>query len=128
MFLWLLGALAREGFTIGGEGESDRRDRIDAGGLYAITRESLRRLRGWCAAGPTDEPTGLNLVLTDGRLMTAVRFGRTLWTQSQPIANAGRSTIVVASEPTDELGPWRELDDRSILTVDASGRLLVRPL
>jgi glutamine amidotransferase len=128
LFLWLLGGLAREGYAVTDPHEAGPRERVDTEGLYGVLHESLRRLLGRCAASQTDEPTGLNLVLTDGRVLAAVRFGRTLWTQSRAAPSAERPAIVVASEPTDGVGPWREADDRSILTIDAAGRLLVRPL
>lgn len=125
LFLWILSNLAREGFALTPEGRERSCERVDVDGLYSIVRESLRRLLGWGAAAQVAEPTGLNLLLTDGRLLVAVRHGRTLWTQEP--AHAEGAPIVIASEPTDEAGPWREADDRSILTVDAHGRLLARP-
>jgi glutamine amidotransferase len=127
LFLWILSNLAREGFALTPDGRDKSCERVDVDGLFAVVRESLRRLLGWAAAAHVAEPKGLNLMLTDGRLFIAVRYGRTLWTRTLPSHAAGQPTIVVASESTDERGPWREADDRSILTVDAHGRLLARP-
>jgi len=127
LFLWILSNLAREGFALTPDGRERSCERVDVDGLYAVVRESLRRLIGWAVAAGVAEPTGLNLLLTDGRLLVAVRHGRTLWTQTLPPTHDERTTVFVASEPTDERGPWREADDRSILTVDAHGRLLARP-
>lgn len=134
LFLWLLSNVAREGFTIlPGDGRSPARDRIDVDGLYGIVRESLRRLAGWAAAAQVDPPTGLNLLLTDGRILVAARRGRTLSWRTLPSAGGVRPTVVVASEPTDDaphdtLHGWREIEDRSILTVDAAGRVSLRSL
>lgn len=127
LFLWMLSNLAREGFALSPDVREKPGERVDVDELYAVVRESLRRLLGWVAAAQVAEPTGLNLLLTDGRLLAAVRHGRTLWTQTPPARIIARPTVVVASEPTDACGPWREADDRSILTVDAHGRLLARP-
>lgn len=132
LFLWLLSNTVREGFTIlPGDGDPATRDRIDVDGLYGIVRESLRRLAGWAAAAQLDPPKGLNLLLTDGRILIAVRHGRTLsWRTLQPIGGA-RPTVIIASEPTDAalhdaLHGWREFEDRSILTIDAAGRVALR--
>lgn len=127
LFHWILSNLSREGFALASGGNGETVERVDVDGLYAIVRESLRRLLGWCAAVDVAAPTGLNLFLTDGRIATAVRHGRTLERRST-ILSAGGATHEIASEPTDDVGPWSEVSDPSILTIDAHGHLLARPL
>lgn len=125
LFYWLLSGAAREGFAIGPADPAIGLERIDCNGLYEVVRKSLRRLLGWSAAADLEAPQGLNLLLTDGRLLIAVRHGRSLWMQTT--TDAAPATIIT-SEPTDASSPWRELEERSILTIDAAGRSIIRPL
>ena len=128
LFLWILSNLKREGFAISNDPASANGERVDVDGLYGVVRESLRRLLGWCAAVEGPAPTGLNLFLTDGRLVVASRHGRTLHLKSAAISHAAGPTHWIASEPTDDVGPWSEVGDPSILTIDAHGHLVARPL
>jgi len=61
----------------------------------------------------------LNLLLTDGHTITAIRHGDTLWYRVAPGA------VVVASEPDERIdaawSPWREVPEHSLLTADRSG-------
>ncbi len=57
----------------------------------------------------------LNLLLTDGRNVTATRYGDTLWYRTTP------SSVVVASEPDDDSGQWQEVPEHSLVHGDVSG-------
>ena len=137
LFLWLLSNAAREGFQLSNDDQSASGDRPDVAGMYAVVRESLRRLLGWCAAIDVVAPPGLNLFLSDGRMLIAVRHSRTLWWKHDATEQSARGAVVIASEPTDadagnenateSSAPWRELPDPSILTIEASGCSTVRP-
>ncbi|WP_438305004.1 ergothioneine biosynthesis protein EgtC [Streptomyces sp. HUAS TT11] len=61
----------------------------------------------------------LNLLLTDGRTITATAWGDTLWYLSQP----GRYTVV-ASEPYDDDPQWQEVPDRTLLAATPTDVLL----
>lgn len=127
LFRWLLSNAVREGLLRPEITNVASANRADVEGLYAVVRESLRRVLGWVADQDVPPPTGLNLFLTDGRLLVAVRHGRTLSWKTVD-ASAGKTAMtMIASEPTDDSRDWRELPDPSILTIDASGRAVVRP-
>ena len=136
-FLWLLGELERRcaGSTQRGAPPQT---------VGEVVLRGVRRLREWCdELGPTS-PT-LNLVLTDGRVLVAVRCGRTLYTlqrstlqgcelcgtchclvcraqtkQVPPAQSHGKSdpcrAFVVASEPITEEG-WTEVGDGTLICV-----------
>lgn len=127
LFRWLLSNAVREGLLSPQITSVSSANRADVAGLYGLVRESLRRVLGWCAAQDVPTPTGLNLFLTDGRLLIAARHGRTMWWRPVDVESTAPSATIVASEPTDDAAPWRELTDPSILTIDASGRAVVRP-
>jgi dimethylhistidine N-methyltransferase/ergothioneine biosynthesis protein EgtC len=95
----------------------------DSALLWAMT---VRRLRqGEPPAGAlaavirqvaTARPTArLNLLLTDGHTIAATAWGDTLWYRTGP------STALVASEPDDAPGEWREVPDRSLLLATTAG-------
>ncbi|MFJ8944572.1 ergothioneine biosynthesis protein EgtC [Streptomyces sp. NPDC102395] len=63
----------------------------------------------------------LNLLLTDGRTITATAWGDTLWYLRGP----GRT--VVASEPHDDDPHWQEVPDRTLLTATRT-EVLLTPL
>ncbi|MBB1257118.1 class II glutamine amidotransferase, partial [Streptomyces sp. OF3] len=66
----------------------------------------------------------LNLLLTDGRSITGVRHGDTLWYRTA--ADGEPPGVLVASEPDDRDG-WREAPEHSLLTATATG-VRTRPL
>jgi dimethylhistidine N-methyltransferase/ergothioneine biosynthesis protein EgtC len=57
----------------------------------------------------------LNLLLTDGRTAFATRYGDTLWYREAP----GR--LLIASEPDDDTGRWREVPEHTLVEGDPSG-------
>ena len=57
----------------------------------------------------------LNLLLTDGRIAVATRYGDTLWYREAP------DGLVLASEPDDESEQWREVPEDSLVCAGVSG-------
>ncbi len=77
-----------------------------------------------------DATTGrLNLVLTDGRAITAVARGDSLYVlaPSESRADPASGGVVVASEPFDDDPRWEAVPDGSIVTA-ATGKVAVVPL
>ena len=66
----------------------------------------------------------LNMLLTDGHTVTATRWGDTLWYRETP----GR--LVIASEPDDDVGGWREVPEHSLIQGGPAGIRIsaIRPL
>ncbi|MFF0964875.1 ergothioneine biosynthesis protein EgtC [Streptomyces sp. NPDC003703] len=62
----------------------------------------------------------LNLLLTDGRTVTATAWGDTLWF----LADQGRRAVAVASEPYDDDPRWHRVPDRTLLTATRQDVLL----
>ncbi|MCB5180315.1 ergothioneine biosynthesis protein EgtC [Streptomyces antimicrobicus] len=105
--------------------------RTDSALVWALV---LRRLRagddpGTALAEPVRELAAaapgsrLNLLLTDGRTVTATAWGDSLWYLADP--EAGRT--VVASEPYDDDPRWSEVPDRTLLTATRT-RVALTPL
>jgi ergothioneine biosynthesis protein EgtC len=98
--------------------------RCDSALLWVLIYRELRRgvapgdalaavVRDVAAARPAAR---LNLLLTDGQSIAATRYGDTLWYR------AGPGSVLVASEPDDELTEdWREVPDRTLLLADRAG-------
>ncbi|MET9346599.1 ergothioneine biosynthesis protein EgtC [Streptomyces termitum] len=92
--------------------------RTDSALLWALV---LRRLRS--GQGPGDALAGtvaaaaeaapgarLNLLLTDGAVITATAWGNSLWYLAEP------GLAVVASEPYDDDPRWREVPEHTLVT------------
>ncbi|GAA2457708.1 ergothioneine biosynthesis protein EgtC [Streptomyces glaucus] len=101
--------------------------RNDSALVWAL---ALHRLRGGdepgrALAGTVAQVAGaapasrLNLLLTDGTTIAATAWGDTLWYLARP----GGGTVV-ASEPYDDDPRWREVPDRTLLTVSRTDVLL----
>jgi len=82
-----------------------RRREPAAGALASVVRD--------CADARPD--ARLNLLLTDGRTITATRHGDTLWYRAQP------GQVVVASEPSDDVDNWCEVPEGSVLVATEEG-------
>ncbi len=133
IFAWLLAQMADRGIDPDGTSSSAAAgSRYQAAQLGDLMRSSVRQLIAWSAEADPDNPTALNLVLTDGELMAATRWNRTLWwrteTDRQPCTACGAShaaagsgaeyrAVIVASEPTAGDG-WQELRDGEMIVVD----------
>ncbi len=79
--------------------------------------------------GSEAEPTRLNFVLTDGRILAASRWGHTLYRAERrgaaapdgdgPVNGAADyRAVVLASEPTSRDEAWSEVPDRSLVLVN----------
>jgi dimethylhistidine N-methyltransferase/ergothioneine biosynthesis protein EgtC len=101
--------------------------RCDSALLWAMLARRLRQgqppggamasvIREVAAARPGAR---LNLLLTDGRTITASRHGDTLWYRVTP------GGVLVASEPDDAPGDWQEVPDGSLLLASTSGVRIV---
>lgn len=62
-----------------------------------------------------------NLLAADGRSLTAVKWGETLFVRHGP------DGVVIASEPYDDEPGWEEVPDRSLVTADRGG-ISIRPI
>ncbi|MCW2620400.1 MAG: egtC [Frankiales bacterium] len=78
-------------------------------GLAAAVRAAVHDL---VACDPTAR---LNLLATDGTTVVATAWGDTLVTRTGPLGT------VVASEPGDDDPDWRDVPDRTLVTVTADG-------
>ena len=101
---------------------------VDSALLWALVLEALAdgqspdaALAGTAKAVLEHTDARLNLLLTDGRSITATAVGDTLYW------NSGPDGVLVASEPSDDGPGWHCVPDNSLLTAMA-GRVDVRPL
>lgn len=89
--------------------------------------------------GSAAEPTRLNFVLTDGRVLAASRWGHTLFRLERRGAPAPREdgpvraapdyrAVAIASEPTSPGEAWAEVPERTVLTVDEELRCALAPV
>ncbi len=98
------------------EGETDSEtlfalalDHLDAGASSGQALEAV-------VATVTARTTGrLNLLLTDGHRLAASAWGNSLAARATP------RSVIVASEPLDDLPSWDDIPDRTLVTGDADG-------
>ncbi|MHA6764626.1 ergothioneine biosynthesis protein EgtC [Streptacidiphilus sp. PAMC 29251] len=64
----------------------------------------------------------LNLLLTDGLTIAAVRWGDTLWYRG------AADQVLVASEPCDDGAGWREVPEHALLLTDRDHQVRITPL
>jgi glutamine amidotransferase len=135
VFCWLLSRMAQAGMT-----PEDRCTSLPT--LVSLVAESIRTLAGWCAEEGGEKPPRLNLLLTDGAVLLAVRWNNSLyWVARRGISNceicgiphihhetgAQYRSVDVASEPiTHET--WCEMPNFSILAVDENVQVQMRPI
>ncbi len=128
VFYWLLSRLAAAGLAVEGQWDPRRAAPV----LSALTRD----LAAWTPVPDGQKPTALNLVLTNGRLLLASRWGRTLSYRVeerlgdcevcgephvQHAATGRYRAVLVASEPIGH-APWKEFPEGAVLAVDTSGQ------
>lgn len=123
-----------------------RHPQTDLRELVAI---GLNRLRGWCAevdpdakSGLNDAKLGLNIVLTDGKVLVGSRVGRSLWhlqreqiytcdicgrTHVHHKATTDYRAVEIASEPISD-DPWEAFPDDVVYSVDEDYYLLIESL
>lgn len=94
-------------------------DRLDAG---AGPAEGLSSVVDAIQRGPGGR---LNMVLTDGRTVAATACGDSLYVLDHEDPAQG---FVVASEPYDDQGAWREVPDGSVVEGRAGGHLTIRAI
>lgn len=107
-------------------GRIDALDRIDGEAVAAIVKKFLGEIAQIYSG--REEPTRLNIVLTDGNMLIASRWKHTLslhvlGDSNEVIEASDRGRVrgvAIASEPVSPDG-WRELPDPSILLVQADG-------
>lgn len=115
IFVWLLSRLADGGVDL-------KRPTLADPNVPNLVARALKQLSDRSESWWRDEPSALNLVLTDGVTLLAARWGRSLsWRSAQ-------GTAYVASEPLDEGATWREVPDRHGVRADAAGNVEVFPL
>jgi glutamine amidotransferase len=112
VFYWLLSRMTEAGLETG-------RPCADLLSLTAFVGRAVVELAGRCEGAGAEEPASLNLLLTDGAVLVASRWGRSLYWQADRF---GRHNAVIASEPTDA-SDWHEVPDHSVLSVDGDGRV-----
>jgi gamma-glutamyl hercynylcysteine S-oxide hydrolase len=82
-------------------------DRLDAG------EPPTDALAGLVTALAAEAGGRLNLLLADGEQVWATRWGNSLFVADGPASGAA----VVASEPLDRTGSWREVPEKSLVHV-----------
>jgi glutamine amidotransferase len=129
VFYWLLARMMKVDLDI-------VQPHTDFAVLTEVIAAAVKELAARCDEGEVqDEPSRLNILLTNGSNLLATRWRHSLsWSERVPSLSAGpasksksRHGIVVSSEPTDE-GQWQEVPDYSLLAVDSSLRVSVRTL
>jgi glutamine amidotransferase len=95
-------------------------NRPPADDVAEVVRQTVRELADLYPGSDADS-TRLNIVLTNGRVLAATRWGHWLYRFDQrgagPIEAAGPvRAVAFASEPPTE-GDWKEVPDRTILLV-----------
>lgn len=135
VFYWLLARMERAG--IQPEARSP-----DLAVLERVVAESVVELARRCEEAGAERPARLNLLLTDGVSLVATRWDQDLYWVARvgvhdceicgiPHVHHDEGTdyraVVVASEPISR-EDWREVPDRSVLTVDAAIRTAIRPI
>jgi predicted glutamine amidotransferase len=131
MFYWLLTHLLREGLING-------QSCVDLVAARELIAHLLLQLDERCHFAEPSKKAKLNIILTNGVVLIATRFGNDLhWLQREGIhdceicgiphvrsptasisANFPYRAVIVASEPISH-EVWREVPDKSIITLDA---------
>ncbi|MHC4989449.1 MAG: class II glutamine amidotransferase [Planctomycetota bacterium] len=110
--------------------------------LAELVTTAVNDLRRWCEEAGAPEAPRLNFLLTDGRVMVASRWNNSLhWLQRDGVRDCeicgiphvhhqtGTSyrAVVIASEPISHEA-WKEVDEGTIVSVDARLNVLQHPL
>jgi predicted glutamine amidotransferase len=135
-FLWLMSRL----FENGSATESGC---VDFERLIITVAESIGWMAKQCDAIDAGQPAKLNVMLTDGRILVASRWGNSLHYVTRegihdceicgiPHVHHDRGVdyhaVVVASEPVSHTEAWQEVPDRSLLSLDRELRLHIQPI
>jgi predicted glutamine amidotransferase len=111
--------------------------------LLETLRAAVQQIVSWCTAAGPAPGLGVNVLLTDGRIIVGSRFGRTLFAVARDGVydceicgfphihhdpRVSYKAVVVASEPLTHES-WQEVDEASVFEIDASGPAMhVEPL
>lgn len=134
-FHWILTRMRKSGIAIDARGN-------EVSALAEVVREAMRALAERCRAAGAETTTKLNFILTDGSVMVASRWNRSLhWVrrvgvhdceicriphvQGQP--GVDYRAVVLASEPISH-EPWQPVPDRSLIAIDAEARPTILPI
>lgn len=134
IFYWLLSRMAERGISVTGQ-ESTVGPTVD------VIRAALVRLGDLSAGTGVEDPPQLNLLLTNGEILVASRWGRTLHFVEReavhdceicgiPHSATGHGeyrAVVLASEPISSEA-WEEVADGSVVSVDEDVRLRVQAI
>jgi glutamine amidotransferase len=129
-FYYLFGLLEQAG----GAGETPPEPET----VGRVVAEAVARLAEMFP-GSSAEPTRLNIVLTDGRVLAASRWGHTLYQAERrglavpdgdgPVHDSpDYRAVAIASEPPFPDEPWSEVRDRTIVLVDEGLRCALAPV
>ncbi len=125
VFYWLLSRMVRAGIDLDDPG-------VDRDRLVATVGEAVSYLAPLSNQAGAEEPATLNLILTDGAVLVAVRWGLTLhWTARDGIRDCeicgiphvhhqpgtDYRAVVVASEAISDAERWREVPDHGIVSI-----------
>ena len=135
LFYWLLARMERAGIP-----PEARAPELAV--LERVVAESVVELARRCEEVGAEKPARLNVLLTDGACLVATRWNHDLCWVSRvgvhdceicgiPHVHHDETTdyraVVVASEPISR-EDWREVPDRSVLTIDTAIRTTIRPI
>ncbi len=124
LFYWLLSRMQLAGIDLDAA--------VDRGRLAAVVAEAVPYLADLCDQAGPERPAPLNLMLTDGEVLVATRWGLTLhWTVRDGIhdceicgiphvrhdSGTDYRAVVVASEALSDAEPWHEVPERGIVSV-----------
>ncbi len=136
LFYWLLSRMVRAGV------DPDRSP-ADPGELAAVVAAATPRVDRLCEEAGCEKPARLNQILTDGEVLVAVRWRRTLhWVERPGLHDCeicgiphvhrtdsrGYRATIVASEPISHDEPWREVPEYSVVAVDGGIRTAIHRL
>jgi predicted glutamine amidotransferase len=111
--------------------------------MVAAVRRAVRQVRVWCDEWAPDEPLGLNVLLSDGRRLIGVRWGRPLCFVAREGVHdceicgfphvdhdpeVDYRAVVVASEPITRSEAWTTIADGSLVTATAAAGLQVESI
>lgn len=134
-FAWILSRLVRVGLSLDAKC-------VDGERLSRALGEAIGELASRAAAVGRGEDSTLNVILTDGLTLAAVRWGGSLFRLTREAARScgicGETharvpedspyrAAAVASEPITGEG-WEEVPERSLLLIDRRARLTTRPI
>lgn len=137
IFFWLLSRLERNGIA-----PETPCSGSDLAMLKSVVAGGIDQLARWCAEVGADEPAKLNVILTDGVSLVATIWNHTLyWVDRRGIHDCeicgiphvrhaqetGYRAVVMASEPISQ-EDWREIPDRSLLSVDPQIVTTIEPI